>query len=243
MDNIPINIQLYKSYQIILEMLQLRGFSTAGYTVPSREEINEMKNRSFCEPIIVTHERDREMNTEVHFMVFQNTKNRNLEKFLMERYENLKFQILESINATSEVPVETEEGADPQLTPAQEDEMRRLKTKQTIIIITKDAPSDNVKNIADEFYMKNGIYVQIFYIKMLMFNVTRHEYVPQHIVLSEKEFEEVRTHYSIKNKSQFPIISHHEPVAMFIGLRPGQLCKIIRSSETSGRHITYRYCK
>lgn len=240
MDNIPINTQLYKSYQIVLEMLELRGFSTADYTVPTREEINEMKNKSFCEPIMVTHEIDKEMTTEVHFLVLQNTKNRNLENFLNERYRNIEFQINQAVSAVvDETAAEDEETTNSK----REDEIKRLKSKQTIVVIVSGMPSDNLRNTADEFYLRNGIYVQIFFIKMLMFNVTKHELVPQHVPLSEREFEEIRSYYNIKNKNQFPIISRHDPVAMFIGLRPGQLCKITRSSETSGRHMYYRYCK
>ena len=29
---------------------------------------------------------------------------------------------------------------------------------------------------------------------------------------------------------------------MFIGLRPGEMCKIIRPSMSAGEHIVYRYC-
>ena len=44
------------------------------------------------------------------------------------------------------------------------------------------------------------------------------------------------------DNSQWPEISRFDPVAQAIGLRPKQVCKIIRSSETSITNEYYRIC-
>jgi len=48
--------------------------------------------------------------------------------------------------------------------------------------------------------------------------------------------------YNIMDKSQMPDISRFDPVALSIGLRPNEICKIIRTSKTSIQSIYYRIC-
>ena len=42
--------------------------------------------------------------------------------------------------------------------------------------------------------------------------------------------------------SQFPDISRFDPVAQAIGIRPGQVCEIIRPSKTAISAPYYRIC-
>ena len=48
--------------------------------------------------------------------------------------------------------------------------------------------------------------------------------------------------YNINKDREFPEISRFDPVATAIGVRPGQLCEITRSSETSITSKYYRIC-
>ena len=43
----------------------------------------------------------------------------------------------------------------------------------------------------------------------------------------------VKNKYHIKNDKQIPDISRFSPVALALGIRPGQMCKIIRPSRTA----------
>ena len=76
----------------------------------------------------------------------------------------------------------------------------------------------------------------------MIFNITHHELVPKHIILSEDEAKEVVEKYNT-TKNKFPKISKVDPVAKYYGMKPDQICKIIRKSPEVGESIYYRLVK
>lgn len=75
----------------------------------------------------------------------------------------------------------------------------------------------------------------------LIVNITHHELVPKHLRLSTAEKAELLSRYRLK-ESQLPRIQREDPVARYMGLKRGQVVKIIRRSETAGRYASYRIC-
>ena len=92
-----------------------------------------------------------------------------------------------------------------------------------------------------ENYESKKYYIQIFDISSLLYDLTKHELVPKHIILNEDEKAGVLEHYRITD-NKLPRISKFDPVAKFIGLKRGDMCKIIRTSYTAGEEIYYRVC-
>ena len=96
----------------------------------------------------------------------------------------------------------------------------------------------SVKNIWEQ----QGVFVILYYIKRLQFNLLEHELVPKHTILTETEAKEFREKYNIKDDTQLPDISRFGPVALAIGMRPGDICRIERPSKTSLNRCFYGIC-
>ena len=71
-------------------------------------------------------------------------------------------------------------------------------------------------------------------------NITRHEFVPDHVILTENEKKQILSEYDII-PSQLPKMLTNDPVALSIGAKTGDIVKIIRESHTAKKSIAYRF--
>ena len=117
-----------------------------------------------------------------------------------------------------------------------------LTKNDTLFIILKSDINETITNVLKNIWEKDGIFIVIINIQRLQFNILEHSLVPPHLILSEEELEEVKIKYNINKLSQLPEISRFDPVAQVIGIRPGQVCEIIRSSKTAVNTKYYRVC-
>lgn len=117
-----------------------------------------------------------------------------------------------------------------------------LKKSDTLYIIIKDETNETLINELKHIWEKDGIFIIVESIKRLQFNILKHILVPQHRVMKNDEVKEIMIRYNITDFNQFPDISRFDPVARAIGLRPGEVCHIIRPSKTSINTNYYRIC-
>jgi DNA-directed RNA polymerase subunit H (RpoH/RPB5) len=117
-----------------------------------------------------------------------------------------------------------------------------LKKTDTLLIVVKDEVNETLINTLKHIWEQDKIFIIIQSLKRLQFNLLNHILVPPHRILSIPETIQIRTRYNIMNDGQFPDISRFDPVAQAIGIRPGQVCEIIRPSKTAISAPYYRIC-
>lgn len=124
-----------------------------------------------------------------------------------------------------------------------------LTKKDTLIIIINDEPNESLIAKLSHLYDSRGIFIVVHNIKRLQRNILKHTLVPKHSIVHDvvlengiNELDEVKRKYNLKDLSQLPEISRFDPVALLIELRPGQVCRIERSSVTAVDSEYFRVC-
>lgn len=114
--------------------------------------------------------------------------------------------------------------------------MEEEKVNKAIVIVRMGlTPSAKqaMKNVAPDYIMED------FLESEMLINITEHELVPRHILLTSEEKEELFSRYKLKENQLMKMLSS-DPVARYYGYKRGQVIKIIRNSETAGRYVTHR---
>jgi DNA-directed RNA polymerase subunit H (RpoH/RPB5) len=200
------------SRKIILELMEKQGYNIKDYANFSVNEVNSMK-----------------LNNQLDMLLeINNTDDVNL----IKRKIYIRYYLGKAIR-----PSNLQEMIDDLFILTE-----TLKKEDTLFIIIKDEINETLINELKHIWETDGIFIVIESIKRLQFNILNHTLVPDHRLLSEKETQEVMIKYNITDKNQFPDISRFDPVARVIGLRPGQVCKIIRPSKTTITTEYYRLC-
>tara|TARA_Y100001958_G_scaffold319_1_gene221 strand:- start:7832 stop:8458 length:627 start_codon:yes stop_codon:yes gene_type:complete len=118
-----------------------------------------------------------------------------------------------------------------------------LTKKDELIIIVKDEPNEPIIKTVKHIWQQEGILITLYNIKRLQFNILDHELVPPHRVLTTEEAAEIRQKFNIKNNEQMPGISRFSPISLAIGIRPGDICEILRKSKSAITAPFYRICE
>ena len=112
-----------------------------------------------------------------------------------------------------------------------------------IVIVSPSRPSESVmKVLIGHNAQRDNVYVQIFDIRSLGFNISKHRKVPRHRIVKENEKPEIIKSYNLKSIDQIPKILSQDAMAKFIGARPGDVVEVMGLCETSADNLRYRYC-
>ena len=217
------NSHIFRSRGVILDMIERRGYDSTSYNHYTIYDINSMMN-------IMTGTKSTNKYSSTPFDMV--CKHKEEDKYLHTKYffgAKLKINTIETI-----------------LRALEEEEEFKTERDEVICIVDEKISNESMfDNQLDGLYkkMQNKYYTQIFDMSKLIINIMEHEYVPEHIIIKEDEKQQLLERFDIATFSQLPIILKSDPVAKFIGMRRGDICKIIRPSETSGKYEIYRYCQ
>jgi len=203
---------VYKSRSILLEQMRTQGYYVSDYDNFSVNEVNTMKTNNQLDMILEKLDEDPTTKTKGKIYIRY-----YLAKAL--RPTNLQ-EMIDDLFNVEEV----------------------LKKTDTLFIVVKDEPNETLINTLKHIWEQDKIFIIIQNLKRLQFNILNHVLVPPHRILTIPETIQIRSRYNIMSDGQFPDISRFDPVAQSIGIRPGQVCEIIRPSKTAISAPYYRIC-
>ena len=206
--------QIYQSRKIILELMNKQGFDTSGYSNFSISEVNAMKQNNQLDMLLESKPPTTEGKTTDGNKIY------------------IRYYLAKTIR-----PANIHEMIDDLFVLTE-----TLKKSDTLYIIIKDNINETLINEIKHIWERDEIFIIIENIKSLQFNILNHVLVPHHEVMKDNEVKDVMIKYNITDKNQFPDISRFDPVSRAIGIRPGQVCHIIRSSKTAIESDYYRLC-
>lgn len=203
---------VYKSRQTVLELMGKQGYNTNDYSNFSINEVNSMRQNNQLDMLLEKSAED-ELTKKKHKVYIR--------YYLGKKISTTNIQeMIDDLFNLEEI----------------------LTKDDTLFIIVKDEVNDTVMNELKHIWENDGIFIVVESIKRLQFNILKHTLVPPHRIMNSKEVDDTMKRYNIKDINEFPDISRFDPVARVIGLRPGQVCHILRPSKTAIVADYYRVC-
>jgi len=124
-----------------------------------------------------------------------------------------------------------------------------LYERSHVLIITSETPSPSVltsilqKDKAMQSKTTEHAILQVFTLKELQYNPSKHILVPKHELMdNEQEIKDLLVKYQVKSKNHLPHIFKTDVMAKWLGLRVGDVVRITRHNENSGVYYYYRCC-
>ena len=205
---------IYNSRKTLLEVLSNLGYAVEEYNSFSMNEVEAMVRNKQLDMLI-------EYSPE---MVTAYEKTKVYVKYMLEskaiRLKSAIDEIIEELYDLEEV----------------------LTKKDVLIVVVNDEPNDTLVERLKFLHDSRGIFIVVHHIRRLQRNILNHTMVPKHAILTEAQTVDLTKQYNLTGVKQLPEISRFDPVALLICMRPGQVCKIERNSQTSIVSDYYRVC-
>jgi len=210
----PLISKIYKSRNIILKILKSRGFNVDDWSDFSVTEIQAMFNSKELDMLLENPTTKKKVYVKYHLSGTKGgTSMSRLGTSHIYDYVDDLFDIEDVLTSNDD-----------------------------LIIISKDKTNQTIKDLIEQLFIKDKKFVNIYNFHDYLFNVLEHEMQPKFRILSEEEKQKIMKQYNITKDKEFPDISRFDPVSQAMGVRPGEVMEITRSSPTAVKSVYFRIC-
>ena len=210
----PLISKIYKSRNIILNILKSRGFNVDDWSDFSVTEVQAMFNNKELDMLLENPTTKKKVYVKYHLSGTKGgTSMSRLGTSHIYDYVDDLFDIEDVLTSNDD-----------------------------LIIISKDKTNQTIKDLIEQLFIKDKKFVNIYNFHDYLFNVLEHEMQPKFRILSEEEKQKIMKQYNITKDKEFPDISRFDPVSQAIGVRPGEVMEITRSSPTAVKSVYFRIC-
>ena len=210
----PLISKIYKSRNIILKILKSRGFNVDDWSDFSVTEVQAMFNSKELDMLLENPTTKKKVYVKYHLSGTKGgTSMSRLGTSHIYDYVDDLFDIEDVLTSNDD-----------------------------LIIISKDKTNQTIKDFIEQLFIKDKKFVNIYNFHDYLFNVLEHEMQPKFRILSEEEKQKIMKQYNIIKDKEFPDISRFDPVSQAIGVRPGEVMEITRSSPTAVKSVYFRIC-
>jgi len=223
-------ISIFKSRTTIIELLVEQGYDTKEYENFNVNEVDAM---------VLTGQLDMIVSKNIE----NTTTGANTQKVYVKYYLDSKQLRSPALDDIVEDLFVSQYGVAREMSQTtEENSQTTLSKNDTLVIIVENEPNDSIISKVEYLYEKDGIFVVIFNIRRLQFNILKHRLVPPIHILSSKEKDEFMHKYNINSLGKIPEIGRFDPQAQAVFLRPGDICRFERESLSALKYYYYRVC-
>jgi DNA-directed RNA polymerase subunit H (RpoH/RPB5) len=218
---------LLRSHNTILDILEDRGYDSTPYRNIAPEQILALAGgTSRGLDIVVKKKADSAAPCERAYVLYilQDRIRLRLGTFTRDIFEG------EEAAAETQGPASSALGKEG---PRQDDDL---------IVILNEPYHEVFDKTALQMWQNRKIRMTFFHIKHVVIHLGRHVLVPPHRKLSVEEGKAEMARWSLTQKSQLPLIKHHDIQARLMGLVPGDIVEVLRPSPTAGVARILRIC-
>jgi DNA-directed RNA polymerase subunit H (RpoH/RPB5) len=207
-------LQLFKSRQNLLVQLAALGYDVADHSEFSIHEIDAMFVNNQLN-LLLNHTK-----TQAKVLVYYHASPLNVSKAAKQLKADTLDKVLEEVMEG--------EGT--------------LTRADTLVVMMEEEPNESILKHVRFLYDKKGVFVVLRHLKRLMFNLLDHVLIPPVRVLDDAETEALKAEHHLAALQHLPEIARFDPLALALLLRPGQVIRCVRGSQTALEHEFFRVC-
>jgi DNA-directed RNA polymerase subunit H (RpoH/RPB5) len=126
--------------------------------------------------------------------------------------------------------------------PPDSSESNAVTKNDDVIVLINEPYHEVFDKMSLQMWQQQKARLVFFHIKQVVVHLGKHVLVPPHRKLTAEEAKEEMERLHLTQKSQLPLIKHHDIQSRLMGLVPGDIIEVMRPSPTAGIARVLRIC-